>query len=83
MEKLGLLIDLEIHQAFTFKEKHITYAVVSKENNKVQYRRIDRSCKDDVERSFRNYDKLNNDNHFMCKVYEHSGDVLVFDFLPF
>lgn len=82
MDALGLLKELEIHQAFTFKGKQITYAVVGKEENKVLYRRIDRGCKNDVKRSFFRYDKLG-EKHFMCKIYEHSGEVQVFDFLPF
>lgn len=83
MEKLGLLKELKIYQAFTFKAGRITYAVISKEKNKVQYRRIDRECKNDVKASFFRYDRLGNKKHFMCKIYEHSGEVQVFDFLPF
>lgn len=83
MEKLGLLKDLKINEAFTFKGKHITYAVVSKNKNKVQYRRIERSCRTNAEKSFLKYDKLGNDKHFMCQIYEHNGNVEVYDFLPF
>ena len=83
MEALGLLKELNIHQSFTFKGKHITYAVVGKKENKVLYRRIDRACKNDVKTSFYRYDRLGNEKHFMCKIYEHSGEVQVFGFLPF
>lgn len=83
MKALGLLKDLNINKSFTFKSKEITYAVIGKNNNKVQYRRIDRVDKNNVKRSFFRYDSLGNNKHFMCKEYEHSGNVKVYDFLPF
>lgn len=81
MESLGLLQNLKILQPFTFKDT-VVYAVVSKNNNKVQYRRIDRGCKSDPKVSFRRHIHKG-EKHSMNIIYEHDGNVEVFDFLPF